>query len=137
VKRLVPIILMLGAGACGSPSRKLHEDSRVVEQTGIPTAAVLGCYRADRALGISARAETGVDAAGLTTFGLLPEGKVDRSAVANQAERIAWGRMSRWVLMGDTLRVRLTNGFAGPDELLHLPARTAYLCRDRSAVCRS
>lgn len=88
-------------------------------------AAAVRCYRADRALGTSAGSaewrgvpgpvgrRIGEDSGSLgrlTTFRLLPGGRVDRPGVWG---RDWWARGSRWERAGDTLRVTLSTATSG------------------------
>lgn len=83
------------------------------------------CYRADRPLGTSAGSAVGRGVPGavgrqigedsaslstLTTFRLLPDGRVARPDVAFQR---VWTRSSKWASSGDTLHVTLSTGLSG------------------------
>lgn len=83
------------------------------------------CYRADRPLGTSAGSAVGRGVPGavgrqigedsaslstLTTFRLLPDGRVARPDAALQR---AWTGSSKWASSGDTLHVTLSTGLSG------------------------
>ena len=89
-----------------------------------------GCYRADRPLGTSAGSAVGRGVPGmvgrqigedsaslstLTTFRLLPGGRVERPDAARHQR---WRRASRWASSGDSLQVTLSTGASG--WVLHL-----------------
>jgi hypothetical protein len=89
------------------------------------SASVEGCYRADRPLGTSAASAYGREVPGdvgrrigedsvglgrLTTFRLLPGGHVGRPGTAMSKW---WALGSKWVAVGDTLRVTLSTRTSG------------------------
>lgn len=88
-------------------------------------AASEGCYRADRALGTSAGSALGRGVPGLvgrqigedsatltrlTTFRLLPDGRVERPGTAMHRW---WAMGSRWASTGGTLQVTLSTRTSG------------------------
>ena len=100
--------------------------------------SVVGCYRANRALGPAASPTGGTPTPGLDTFQLLLGGRVERPHVGNPVgytdrmaahARALWQRGSEWTVNGDSLHVRLSTGLTGWDlRLIRVrpPARDSF-----------
>jgi hypothetical protein len=124
---LAALVLACAFGPQGDPPRPSDaiaagRSAHSAGAASLEPDSVVGCYRASRPLGSAASPTGGMPTPGLDTFKLVPDGLVERPHVGTPAgysegmaasHRASWQRGSGWTVTGDSLHVRLSNGFSG------------------------
>lgn len=124
---LAALVLACASGPQGDPPRPSDAAAasgpeHAADPAALKPDSVVGCYRANRPLGSAASPTGGMPTPGLDTFKLVPGGRVERPHVGTPAgytermaasQRASWQRGSDWIVTGDSLHVRLSDGFSG------------------------